>query len=197
MEFIFFDTETCGLPINWKAPMTDLNNWPRVIQLAWLRTDKTGNTLSKGNFLIKPDGWEVPTEKFWTDNGFSQEDSLKNGVPLKDVLEHFIDDLNKSTHLVSHNMSFDYNVLGAELLRADMKGKKLEKICTKEIGTNICKIPGFYGKYKWPKLIELHEHLFKKGFDGAHDALVDVIACKDCFFEMMEQRLIPKNILQS
>ena len=24
----FFDTETTGLPRNWKAPITDIDNWP-------------------------------------------------------------------------------------------------------------------------------------------------------------------------
>jgi hypothetical protein len=28
--YLFFDTETTGLPKNWKAPVTDLNNWPRM-----------------------------------------------------------------------------------------------------------------------------------------------------------------------
>jgi hypothetical protein len=34
--YLFFDTETTGLPKNYKAPVTDLNNWPRLVQLAWL-----------------------------------------------------------------------------------------------------------------------------------------------------------------
>jgi len=34
--YLFFDTETTGLPKNWKAPIEDLNNWPRLVQLAWL-----------------------------------------------------------------------------------------------------------------------------------------------------------------
>jgi hypothetical protein len=34
--YLFFDTETTGLPSNYKAPATDLNNSPRLVQLAWL-----------------------------------------------------------------------------------------------------------------------------------------------------------------
>jgi len=29
--YLFFDTETTGLPRNWKAPVTDLDNWPRMV----------------------------------------------------------------------------------------------------------------------------------------------------------------------
>jgi uncharacterized protein YprB with RNaseH-like and TPR domain len=35
--YLFFDTETTGLPKNWKAPVTDLNNWPRLVQFAFLK----------------------------------------------------------------------------------------------------------------------------------------------------------------
>lgn len=38
----FFDTETTGLPKNWRAPMHDLDNWPRIIQLAYLVFDLDG-----------------------------------------------------------------------------------------------------------------------------------------------------------
>lgn len=32
----FFDTETTGIPKNWEAPVTDLSNWPRMVQIAYL-----------------------------------------------------------------------------------------------------------------------------------------------------------------
>ncbi len=52
-------------------------------------------------------------------------------------------------------------------------------------GTDILKIPSRKGSgYKWPKLEELHNFLFKEGFDGAHDALNDVMATSKCYFEM-------------
>ncbi|PJB57251.1 MAG: 3'-5' exonuclease, partial [Bacteroidetes bacterium CG_4_9_14_3_um_filter_41_19] len=33
--FLIFDTETTGLPQRYDAPLTDFDNWPRMIQLAW------------------------------------------------------------------------------------------------------------------------------------------------------------------
>lgn len=188
--YIFFDTETTGLPKDWRAPMTKLSNWPRVIQLAWMVCDDTGCILTAEKRLIKPDGWEIPTEKFWLDNGFHQKQSLKDGIPISQVLGIFINDLNHCSVLVAHNMSFDYNVLGAEMIRANKKGNVLKKICTKDEGTEYCKLPGNYGRYKWPNLTELHQKLFNKPFEGAHDALSDVIACKDCFFEMIKLNII-------
>jgi len=190
MKVLVFDTETTGLPTNWKAPMTKLDNWPYVIQLAWVVADETGKILKEHEYLIKPDGWTVPTGQFWQENGFKQELSIEHGVDLSVVLDLFVEHLSQCDLLISHNMQFDYNVLGAEMIRHKKQGKVLPKICTKLASTDYCKIPNKYNTFKWPKLIELHEKLFNKGFTGAHDALVDVIACKNCFFELLKLGVI-------
>lgn len=195
----FFDTETTGLPKNWKAPMTQLDNWPRVIQLAWMTTDYKGEIFSQRELLIKPDGWEIPVEKFWIDHGFNTETSMEKGNPLDQVLCDFVTDLNQSDYLVSHNMDFDHKVLGAEMLRYNIRGKRTLKICTKEASTNFCKIP-FAGRrdtrswvkqnYKWPKLEELHAKLFGADFDNKHQAGGDVAAMAKCFFELVRLQVI-------
>lgn len=195
MKILFFDTETTGLPKNWRAPMSDLNNWPDVIQLAWVVTDRDGNVLRRQKHMIKPDGWKVPVEKFWIDNGYSTEGCERDGIPMMYALDIFNSDLFTANVLVSHNMDYDYNVLGAEMLR---RGNKvtlaaLTRICTKVASTAYCKIPqtsGWGRGYKWPTLTELHTHLFGTGFDGAHDALADVIACKNSFFELVNRGVI-------
>jgi hypothetical protein len=59
-----------------------------------------------------------------------------------------------------------------------------------ELSTEILKLPNPRGGYKWPNLTELHTYLFGKGFDGAHDAMADVKACANCFFELKKRKLI-------
>lgn len=192
----FFDTETTGLPKDWKAPMTALDNWPRVIQLAWMTCDLKGEILNQREILIKPDGWEIPVDKFWIEHGFNTPTSMLNGHPLPSVLQDFCQDLEQSVYLVSHNMDFDHKVLGAEMIRYDVKGKRLVKICTKEASTEWAKIPFFNSghrssysrmaqRYKWPKLEELYLKLFGKDFDNKHQAGGDVAALKECFFELV------------
>ncbi|MBX3253948.1 MAG: 3'-5' exonuclease [Chitinophagaceae bacterium] len=191
MNIIFFDTETTGLPKNWKAPMSDLTNWPRIIQMAWMVCDIEGTVIRKQNYLIKPDGWQVPTEDFWVQNGFSQQKNLCEGIALKYVLDAFLDDYDACDIAAAHNMDYDRNVLGAELIRSGKSAKsRPANICTKELGTNVCKIPGSYGKYKWPSLTELYQFLFSKTFQDAHDAMGDVLAGMSCLLEMIKRGII-------
>lgn len=189
--YLVFDTETTGLPKNWKAPMQEVDNWPRVIQLAWTLYGEDRQVISAGKDLIKPDGWHIPVEKFWIENGFSQFENIKRGIPMTQALDRFIEALERSRYLIAHNMSFDHNVLGAEMLRYQRStAYKVEKICTKDTSTNICKIRNNWGGYKWPKLEELHVYLFKSNFEGAHDAGFDVAACAKCFFELVDRKHI-------
>lgn len=188
--YLFFDTETTGLPKNYSAPITDTENWPRIIQIAWILCDENGNEISRYCKLICPDGWEMPTDRFWVDNGYSQEKSIVEGVRIQDALCDFRNEINGCEYLIAHNMSFDSKIVGCEFHRENMfcENKPI-KICTKESSTDFCKLEGRYG-FKWPTLTELHNKLFGKSFEGAHDAMNDVIALKDCFFELKKLNII-------
>jgi DNA polymerase III epsilon subunit-like protein len=194
MKFIVFDTETTGLPKNYKAPVTDLQNWPRIISLAWVVFDENENVLKEKYEMVKPDGWVIPKEKFWVENGYSTEKSMEVGVPLRGLVEEFIQDLDGCDLLIAHNMGFDSKIIGAEMLRLGLDtGKQVKKFCTKETLTNYCQIPTRWG-FKWPTLLEAHLKLFGTGFDGAHDALADVKACGKVFFEAQRRGIIKTGL---
>ncbi len=183
--YLFFDTETNGLPKDWKAPVTNLENWPRVIQLAFILVDKDFNKITQFCELIKPDRWEIPTEKFWIDNGYSTAVNQQKGFPMPDVLDLFVEVVNKSTQIVAHNMAFDHPVLGAEMLRYGKRAAhKPTQVCTMRQSTSFCDIKNARGGVKWPKLEELHQVLFRENFDNAHDALADVSATVRCAKEL-------------
>lgn len=188
--YLFFDTETTGLPKNWKAPVNDLNNWPRLVQLAWLVFDNAGNKISSGDYIIKPKGFTIPIDASKI-HGISNEKANKEGQELKTILTEFDNLLNQAKYLVAHNMSFDEKIVGAELLRNNMPNiiATKNKICTMEKSTNYCAINGPYG-YKWPKLSELHFKLFNTGFEEAHNAEVDINATAKCFWEMKKLGII-------
>lgn len=188
--YLFFDTETTGLPKNWKAPVTDFNNWPRLIQVAWLLYDKDGSLLEEKSHIVKPEGFEIP--KVASDiHGITTDRARAEGRPLADVLKEFNQVAGRAERLVAHNISYDIMVLHVELLRNKLPCdiEKKVKICTKESSTAFCAIEGPYGP-KWPKLNELYMKLFNEELKDAHDALVDVRATAKCFFEMKKRGIL-------
>lgn len=185
--FLIFDTETTGLPRDFKAPVTDSDNWPRLVQLAWQIHDEKGALTEVKNFIIRPDGFTIPysAEKI---HGISTQRAQQQGMPLSDVLQEFNKALAASKFVVGHNIIFDVNIMGAEYHRMQMDTPliKLPFIDTKEEGTNFCALPGGRGGgFKWPNLTELHHKLFNEGFDEAHNASADVEATARCFLELV------------
>lgn len=188
---LFFDTETTGLPKNYKASMHELDNWPRVIQLAWAVFGDDARLICKACDLIKPNGWVIPEEKFWKDNGFSQDKSMAEGIHIHEALRPFLTYFDNCHTIVAHNIEFDYPIVGAEMLRLQIEVKSIHnKVCTMKSTTDIVQLPGRYG-FKWPKLEELHRYLFRSNFEGAHDALNDVMATAKCYFELKNRQLLP------
>ena len=182
--YLFFDTETTGLPRNWRSPVTDVNNWPRLVQLAYLLYDNSGNKISGGDFIIKPEGFTIPAAAS-SIHRITTERAIREGQSIAGVLQHFDALVRQASFLVAHNMSFDEKIVGAEFIRNGMQNSvaSKNKICTMERSTNYCALYGPYG-YKWPKLSELHYKLFRTGFEEAHNAAVDITATAKCFWEL-------------
>ena len=194
--YLIFDTETTGLPKKWNSPVTDSDNWPRCIQLAWQLHDDSGKLTSSNSFLIKPDNFDIPYESEKV-HGISTALAQKDGLNLREVIQKFLTDLDKAKYLVGHNVKFDINIIGAELYRLGIVTKfsdlKVIDTCT-EITANLCKIKGGRsGKFKFPTLIELYDHLFSDSFDQAHNASADVEATARSFFELIRSDVLSKN----
>lgn len=190
--YLIFDTETTGLPKNYNAPVSDLENWPRLVQLAWQLHDAKGKLISAQNFIVKPEGFTIPYNSQQI-HGISTERALEEGHDLNTVLGHFSKDLAQAEVAVGHNIEFDLNIVGAEYLRTEQTNQleAVASIDTKEVATDYCAIPGGRGgKFKWPTLTELHQKLFGEGFGDAHDAAYDVDATSRCFFGLIKERVV-------
>ena len=114
--YLIFDTETTGLPKRWNAPVTDVDNWPRCIQIAWQLHDDMGRCVEHQDYLIRPDGFNIPydAEKI---HGISTELATEQGLLLHEVLELFNVALSKTTFVVGQNVGFDLNIMGCEFHR--------------------------------------------------------------------------------
>lgn len=186
--YLIFDTETTGLPKRWDAPYTDTDNWPRVVQIAWQLHDDMGKLVDHQDYLIKPDGFDIPYDSERI-HGISTALAQEQGAPLADVLVKFNQALAQAKFVVGQNLKFDLNVTGAEFVRTDIPNQLQEipalDTCT-EHTAQLCEIHGGRGgKFKLPTLTELHEFLFHQPFQEAHNATADVEATTRCFFELV------------
>ncbi|MFW5656178.1 MAG: DNA polymerase III subunit alpha [Bacteroidota bacterium] len=191
--YLIFDTETTGLPKNYNAPVSDSDNWPRLVQIAWQLHDASGKLINHQNYIVKPVGFDIPfnAEKV---HGISTERALIDGHDLSFVLTEFEHALERTDWVIGHNIEFDLNILGAEHYREQVESVMTKKtvVDTKDKATDFCAIPGGKGgRFKWPTLTELHIKLFDKPFDEAHDAAYDVDATAKCFFGLLKERVIP------
>ena len=196
--YLIFDTETTGLPRNWSAPISDTDNWPRCVQIAWQLHDEMGNLIEHQDYLINPEGFNIPfdAEKI---HGISTELAQEQGVSLKEVLDKFNIALGKSKFIVGQNLGFDINIMGCEFYRmgidSPMNEKPVLDTCT-EVTAELLKLPGGRGgKFKLPTLTELHEYLFNQKFNEAHNATADVEATTRCFLELIKREIFTKEEL--
>ncbi|MFT6867438.1 MAG: DNA polymerase-3 subunit alpha [Cyclobacteriaceae bacterium] len=189
--YLIFDTETTGLPKNKNAPLTDFENWPRLVQLAWQLHDAKGKLLSQGNHIVKPQGFTIPfnAEKI---HGISTERAHEVGEDLKYVLAKFSEDVKKAQVLVGHNIEFDNKIIGAEYLRTEQINllDGYPNIDTGLDTIEYCNLLMGNGRKKMPKLVELYEKLFGEPFVDAHDAAYDVDATSKAFFECLKRKVI-------
>ncbi len=196
--YLIFDTETTGLPRNWSAPITDTDNWPRCIQIAWQLHDELGNLIEHQDYLVKPEGFNIPFDAERI-HGISTELASQQGADLKEVLEKFNTALSKAKFIVGQNVGFDVNIMGCEFHRAGissrMSSMPVLDTCT-ETTASLLKLPGGRGgKFKLPTLTELHQYLFGEPFAEAHNATADVEATTRCFLELVKREIFTKEEL--
>lgn len=194
MKVLIYDTETTGLP-DWKKPSDDPSQ-PHITQIcAELCDEDTGETLAQLHTLIKPDGWTIP-EELEKLTGITTERATTDGLPIGIVLPFFMELWCRADHRAAHNESFDMRMVRIAILRdpggspedAD-RWKAGRAFCTMNLSKPIVKLPpsprmvekGVTG-FKPPNLGEAYQHFTGQPLTGAHNAAVDVMACKAVYF---------------
>lgn len=173
--YTLFDTETTGL-----------SGDARIAQIGAVLLDKDFNIRGEIMVHIQPDGWTMPdsTAAF---HGISHNDCVQYGLPIASALNCLKKMADVSRYVGGHNYTYDYGRVSYECQQMPVTNflDRKESLCTMQLGTDICKLSGKYpGKFKWPKLQELHKFLFGEEFIDAHDALADVKATAKCLKEI-------------
>lgn len=190
-KLLFFDTETTGLPADDKFHYSEVDKFPRIVQLAYMLFYDDATLIESGNFIVKPIDFIIP-ETAISIHGITTDKAIKEGISILKVLGEFFCAAIKADYFICHNFNFDHRVLGAEAVRAGFEQQYNDlfqyrnSLCTMESTKELCNLKKG-DKLKRPKLSELYFHLFKSSFSKAHNAYNDVQACSRCFFELYNQ----------
>lgn len=186
MLALFFDTETTGL---WdKRTPCGHHTQPKMVQLAAILEDiETHREFMRIALVVYRDE-PIPAVSC-NIHGTTTEISQAIGVDERDALNLFSSMVFAADVMVAHNIEFDVNIINnaARLISGDPSVDVFEgkpKFCTMLAATPVCKFPSKYGQpgYGWPKLELALPHLLGRDSTDAHQAIGDVIDCRDLFF---------------
>lgn len=181
---IVVDTETTGLikDRNLRATKKNLDNFPRIVEIAWGVYSRAGELISEGGYLIKQSE-PIPADATKV-HGITNEDCEKEGCELAEVLEKLAKDVDGCLRVVGHNVMFDKKIIEAEYIRKSMTKPfvGMSAYDTLQMGRTHFKI----GKY--PKLGELYEMVTGKSPEELgilkHRAIGDVAMTAQIFFSL-------------
>jgi DNA polymerase III epsilon subunit-like protein len=123
-------------------------------------------------------------------HGITQEIMDKKGIPIQEALIHLRDALGKVDLCVGHNVSFDKRFIIVEGVRNNIRMNFPTDYCTMKNSKNICKIQFTFSDgtkgFKYPKLMELYEHLFPDipAPQNLHNSFADTIVTLKCYCKM-------------
>lgn len=199
---LVFDTETTGLPKYKNASIFRPDDWPHVVQLSFLLYDAESNTvIDNGDYTIKlPQGVTIEPGAAMV-HGITMEKCEAKGVQMLDAFKHFNHAGSQADIFVAHNLLFDKRLMLVESKRIGINHPFADKqtgawkpdFCAMKQSVELCKIETKNNKtgetyYKYPKLSELHNHLFGFAPTGLHDSMADILCCLRCYIKMKYSR---------
>ncbi len=193
-HILVLDTETSGLPKKWDVPYDTKNNWPHVLQIAWLIFDLEGNLIKKENHYLKPTDFKITKASFKI-HQLSLNFLNHRGKDPKLVLKKLIADLEKYNPLmVGHFVELDYHMVAAELFRVNMDYPlaKIPLFCTLKASAPYVKNPNF----EYLKLNRFYKTLFNKRPEKLHDALADAQLTSEIFFHLLNKNEIDDEVIK-
>lgn len=204
---LIFDTETTGFPKSKTLSKDTVHLYPYIVQISYIIYNTETNEIVKiRDYIVKLPKNIIMSDECINIHGITNLMSQEKGIDISIAIDEFLEDVKKSNIIIAHNMSFDLNIVNAELVRlinsTNMDPTKIQNYvdfarhlktktnlyCTMQESTALCNIRRLdkNGKeyVKFPKLVELHEILFKTTPKNLHNSLNDVIVCLRCFYKM-------------
>jgi|UniRef100_A0A6C0AKK4 DNA polymerase III epsilon subunit-like protein len=187
---LIFDTETTGLP-NKKYGGS---KYGYIVQISWIMIDLSTHKLLKTRDCIIRIPYNIKIPKEASDiHGITNKIMRQKGINIKPVLREIINDMRLSNVVVAHNINFDISFLKIESFRNGLGNiyntlhiKKYDTMFKGKIIADTYRISPTSGKkvLKVPKLLELHQKLFKTTPLNLHNSLIDIYVCLRCYYKL-------------
>ncbi|MEQ6333288.1 3'-5' exonuclease [Sphingobium sp. MK2] len=191
MKFLFFDTETTGLPL--RSELLSNPSQPHVTQLGFiLEINRTDAMVV--DTLITPQNWTIGA-KARELTGITEDMCYESGIPIADAVDLFMIAAENCDFIVCHNVAFDRKLMAIEHARLNAERNPYSvlcgkpTLCTMEKTTNILKLPKKDNRtnFKWPKLSECYQFFFNEELENAHSAIVDIQATRRVFNLLVDE----------
>lgn len=185
---LFYDTETTGF-YQYRLPVDD-ENQPHLVQLAMQLCEDDGSIASQVSVIV-----DCPVsipDQASSVHGIDNHRSAQLGVKPETAVGLYNFMASRADLVVAHNIKFDSAIMRTACVRAGHETiLSVPEYCTMEAAAPIVDLPptermiaAGINKPKSPKLEECIKHFFDEDLEGAHDALVDVTACRRVFFHL-------------
>ncbi len=184
-NLLFIDTEASGLPKKWNAPYSKVNNWPFSVQVSWLVYNRNGDLIKEENHYINNNDYKI-TPAALNIHGITQEFLKQHGQPRHQVLQLLAQDMQLyQPLLIGHFMELDFHIISADFFRSGVENPitNLQMFCTMIATKHLIHHP----QNKYLRLGDLYEMLFNAPLQHQHNALNDVRATANCFFELLKR----------
>ncbi len=207
MIIMIFDTETTDLQ-KYPIELHNIEDQPHIIQFSYILYDIEKDKIIKTlNEYIKISPTIQIKELITNLTGITNEICYQKGKLIENIINTFFSDLQNVELIVGHNITFDINMIIIELLRMVKNISKCNKTeseymnlietikekkthCTMKTNIDYCAIicKNRYGReyYKYPKLSELHDKMFKYIPSDLHNSLCDVLICLKCYLYLVQ-----------
>ena len=191
MKVLVFDTETSGLPKERNPSIYDTDKWPHVMQVSYIiYNTETGELEDTYDAYIKLNPWVIVDPVSEGIHGITREIMDKQGVSIQDALIRLRDALGRVELCVGHNVSFDKRFIIVEGIRNNIRMNFPADYCTMKNSKEVCKIDYTFSNgtkgFKFPKLMELYEHLFPgiPAPQNLHNSLADTLVTLKCYCKL-------------
>lgn len=135
MKFLVYDTETTGLPQSKYVKMSLVDLWPHVVQFSYIIYDSETNQLEKNDQIIKIPENIIMSDENISLHGITNEMSSSSGININNVIEEFLNSIERVDLIIGHNLEFDLNMLKIEIMRIikDTTNEEIKKNTKKNL----------------------------------------------------------------